>query len=182
MEEEKKDEMSFAELFEAHPETPGRNLHSGDFVTGVVVKITKETVFVDLGGKSEGIVGVEEFLDKDGNLTLKKGDRLELRISSLKDGIHLSKGIKVHGAEALELLREAQQNKIPVEGRVAAVNKGGFEVEVSGHRAFCPVSQMELRFCEKPEVHIGSKYMFRIMEITDRGRNILVSRRVLLQE
>jgi len=182
MEEEKKEEMSFAELFEAHPETPGRDFHAGGIVTGIVVKITKETIFVDLGGKSEGMVGVEEFLDKGGNVTVKKGDRLELRIASVRDGIHLSKGIKVHGAEALDLLRDAKENLVPVEGRVTGVNKGGFEVEVSGHRAFCPVSQMELRFCEKPEEHIGSKYMFRIMEITDRGRNILVSRRVLLQE
>lgn len=182
MEDEKKDEMSFAELFEAHPETPGKGFLPGDTVSGVVVKIAKDTIFVDLGGKSEGMVGTEEFLDHDGNVTVKKGDRLELRVTSTRDGIHLSKGIKAHGAEALDLLHEARHSLIPVEGRVAAVNKGGFEVEISGHRAFCPVSQIELRFCEKPEEHIGKKYMFRITEIAERGKNILVSRRVLLQE
>jgi small subunit ribosomal protein S1 len=182
MEDEKKDEMSFAELFEAHPETPGKSFLPGDTVSGVVVKIAKDTIFVDLGGKSEGMVGTEEFLDRDGNVTVKKGDRLELRVASTRDGIHLSKGIKAHGAEALELLHEARHSLIPVEGRVTAVNKGGFEVEISGHRAFCPVSQIGLRFCEKPEEHIGQRYTFRIMEIAERGKNILVSRRVLLQE
>jgi len=51
---------------------------------------------------------------------------------------------------AVEILRDAFKNQIPVEGRVAAVNKGGFEVEISGLRAFCPISQMELRYCENP--------------------------------
>ena len=80
------------------------------------------------------------------------------------------------------MLREAQQDLIPVEGRVSAVNKGGFEVDLSGIRAFCPISQIDLQFCEKPEEHIGARYQFRIMEIKEKGRNIVVSRRVLLEE
>ena len=179
---EPENELSFAELFENNPQTPNRGFAPGNTVAGTVVKISKDTVFVDLGGKSEGIAGVEEFLDKEGKLTLKEGDRVELKIASLRGGIHLSRAIKVHGAEALGMLREAQQSQIPVEGRVAAVNKGGFEVDISGTRAFCPLSQIDLSFCEKPEEHVGARYQFRIMEIKERGRNIIVSRRVLLQE
>jgi small subunit ribosomal protein S1 len=181
-EKEMQDEVSFAELLESSPETPGGQFAPGDTVSGTVVKITKDTVFVDLGGKSEGIADVGEFLDKDGNLSLKEGDRVELRVASLRGGIHLSKAIKIHGAEAIGMLREAQKNQIPVEGRVAAVNKGGFEVDISGTRAFCPVSQIDLQFCEKPEEHIGARYQFRILEIKEKGKNIVVSRRVLLQE
>jgi small subunit ribosomal protein S1 len=70
----------------------------------------------------------------------------------------------------------------PVEGRVAAVNKGGFEVEISGVRGFCPISQIDLHYCEKPEEHVGQRYPFRITEMKERGRNIILSRRVLLQE
>jgi small subunit ribosomal protein S1 len=176
------DEGSFAELFESSPQTPGGRFAPGDAVAGTVVKITKDTVFVDLGGKSEGIADVAEFLDKDGNLNLKEGDRVELRVASFRGGIHLSKAIKAHGAEAVDLLRDAQRNQIPVEGRVAAVNKGGFEIDISGTRAFCPVSQIDLQFCEKPEEHIGARYPFRIMEIKEKGKNIIVSRRALLQE
>ena len=182
MEEGKKEEMSFAELFEANPEIPNRRFSPGDTVSGVVVNIGGDTIFVDLGGKSEGMVNLEEFLDKEGKVTVSKGQRLELRVASTQDGIHLSKGIRAHGAEAVELLREAHRNGIPVEGRVAAVNKGGFEVEISGLRAFCPVSQMELRYCEQPEDHVGQRYLFRITEIRERGKNIVLSRRVLLQE
>ena len=181
-EKEMQDELSFAELLESSPKTPGGQFAPGDTVSGTVVKITKDTVFVDLGGKSEGIADVGEFLDKDGNLKLKEGDPVELRVASLRGGIHLSKAIKVHGAEAIGMLREAQKNQIPVEGRVAAVNKGGFEVDISGTRAFCPVSQIDLQFCEKPEEHIGARYQFRIVEIKEKGKNIVVSRRVLLQE
>jgi len=175
-------EMSFAELFEANPETRDRKFFPGETVSGKVFKISKDTVFVDLGGKSEGIIDIQEFLDKDGKLTLREGESIALRVASIKDGIHLTKGIKVQGAEAFEILREAQLDLIPVEGRVSAVNKGGFEIDLSGTRAFCPLSQIDLQFCEKPEEHVGARYQFRIMEIQEKGRNIVVSRRVLLEE
>src|SRR4030043_1665962 len=160
IEEEKE---SFAELFEASSKAPNKKFAPGDTVTGKVVKIGKDTVFVDLGGKSEGVAGVQEFLDKEGNLTVKVGDSVQLRVASFKDGIHLSKGIKLQGAEAMDILREAKQTLMPVEGRVAAVNKGGFEVDLSGQRAFCPISQIDLQFCEKPELHVGERDKFQIM-------------------
>ena len=177
--EEKK---SFAELFEASSETPGRKLFPGEMVSGRVVKISKDTIFVDLGGKSEGVAGMTEFLDKGGDLTIKEGDHVELRVASIRDGIHLTKGMKVQGGDVLEILREAKENLIPVEGRVSKVIKGGFEVDLSGNRAFCPISQIDLSFCDKPEDHVGARYPFRIMEIKERGKNIIVSRRMLLEE
>lgn len=173
---------SFAELFEAGSETSGQKTYPGDKVSGRVAKISKDTVFVDLGGKSEGIADLQEFLDKNGNLTVKEGDWVEMRVSSTREDIHLTKGIKIQGAGALEILREAQRDLIPVEGRVSAVVKGGFEVDLSGIRSFCPLSQIDIRFCEKPEDHIGARYPFRIMEIKEKGKNIIVSRRVLLEE
>lgn len=179
---EKDEEGSFADLFEQSSQTPKSGFSPGDRVTGKVVKIGQDTIFVDLGGKSEGLIEAQEFRDENGSLTIKEGDEVELRISSFRGGIHLSKAIKVRGAEAVQVLREAYQNQIPVEGRVAAVNKGGFEVEISGLRAFCPISQIDLQYCEKPEEHVGSRYQFRVMELKERGKNIIVSRRVLLQE
>jgi small subunit ribosomal protein S1 len=176
------EKTSFAELLETGSEATGGKLYLGDTVSGRVAKISKDTVFVDLGGKSEGIADIRELLDKDGNLTVKQGDWVEMRVSSIRDGIHLTKGIKIQGADALEILREAQQNLIPVEGRVSGVVKGGFEIDLSGVRAFCPLSQIDLRFCEKPELHIGARYPFRIMEIKEKGKNVVVSRRVLLEE
>jgi small subunit ribosomal protein S1 len=182
IETEKEEDVSFAELFEQSSLTPGAHFSPGDRVTGTIVKISKETVFVDLGGKSEGTADIKEFLDEEGNLTIKEGEEVELRVSSVRKGIHLSKAIKAHGAEAVEILRDAQRNQIPVEGRVTGVNKGGFDVELSGMRAFCPISQIDLQYCEKPEEQVGQRYQFRIMEMKERGKNIVLSRRVLLQE
>jgi small subunit ribosomal protein S1 len=182
MENGMEEKISFAELFESTSETPGRKLFPGETVSGRVVKISKDTIFVDLGGKSEGIASITEFLDKDGNLKLREGDWVEMRIASIRDGIHLTKGMKVQGADVLEILRDAKENLIPVEGRVSKVIKGGFEVDLSGIRAFCPLGQIGLQFCEKPEEHVGARYPFRIMEIKEKGKNIIVSRRMLLEE
>jgi small subunit ribosomal protein S1 len=181
-EKEMNEEASFEELLKVSSETPSRKLFPGDTVSGKVIKISRDTIFVDLGGKSEGIADISEYLDKNGNPTLKEGDWVEMRVSSIRDGIHLTKGMKIQGPNVLEILQEAKQNLIPVEGRVLAVNKGGFEVDLSGIRAFCPLSQIGLEFCEKPEEHVGTRYPFRIMEIKEKGKNIIVSRRVLLEE
>jgi small subunit ribosomal protein S1 len=181
-EKENNEEPSFEELLKASSEGPGRRLFPGDKVSGKVLKVSKDTIFVDLGGKSEGIADIQEFLDKEGHLTLKEGDWVEMRVSSTRDGIHLTKGMKVQGPDALDMLREAKENAIPVEGRVSSVVKGGFEINFSGIRAFCPLGQMDIQFCEKPEEHVGARYPFRIMEIKEKGKNIIVSRRVLLEE
>ncbi len=182
MAENEINEKSFAELLEASSEAPGRKLFPGDKVSGKVLQVSKDTIFVDCGGKTEGIAGIQEFLDKEGHLTIAQGDWVEMRVASIRDGIHLTKGMKVQGADALDMLREAKENFIPVEGRVSAVVKGGFEVNLSGIRAFCPLSQIDVAFCEKPEQHVGARYAFRIMEIKERGKNIIVSRRVLMEE
>lgn len=175
-------EASFEELLKKSFETPRRKVQPGEKISGIVAKITKDTVFVDLGGKSEGIAEISEFLDGKGNLTVKPGDRVEMRVASVKDEIYLTRGMKIQGADTLNLLREAKENLIPVEGRVASLVKGGFEIDLSGIRAFCPLSQIDLVFTEKPEVHLGARYPFRILEIKERGKNIIVSRRVLLEE
>jgi len=182
IENEMEEKESFAELFEASQEKMGRKFFPGEKVSGKVLKVSRDTIFVDLGGKSEGIADSSEFLDKDGKLNLKEGDWVEMRVASIRDGIHLTKGMKIQGPDALQIIREAKQDLIPIEGRVSGVVKGGFEIDLSGIRAFCPLSQIDLQFCEKPEEHVGARYPFRIMEIKEKGKNIIVSRRLLLEE
>ncbi|NWG05018.1 MAG: S1 RNA-binding domain-containing protein, partial [Syntrophaceae bacterium] len=181
-ENEMEEKESFEELLKASFEAPGRKLFPGDKVSGKVLKISKDSIFVDLGGKSEGIADIQEFLDKAGSLTIHEGDWVEMRVASTRDGILLTKGMKVQGPDSLEILREAKENLIPIEGRVSKAVKGGFEIDLSGIRAFCPLGQMDLQFFEKPEEHIGARYSFRIMEIKEKGKNIIVSRRVILEE
>jgi small subunit ribosomal protein S1 len=179
---DKEEEPSFADLLASSSQLPHSRFSPGDRVSGIVVKIGRDTIFVDLGGKSEGIVEADEFRGENGKITLKEGEEVELRVASLKGGIHLSRAIKARGAEAVAILQDAYRNQIPVEGRVAAVNKGGFDIEISGLRAFCPISQIDSQYCEKPEEYVGGRHQFRILEIKERGKNIIVSRRILLQE
>jgi small subunit ribosomal protein S1 len=177
-----RNETSFADLFEANPITPEEDLRPGDTVSCEVVKISTDHIFVDLGAKSEGIADAVEFLDEEGRLTVKVGDHLELRVSRVTDIVCLSKGIKVKGAEALDILREAYENGLPVEGRFVGVKKGGLEVDISGVRAFCPQSQIDIRYCEDLEEQVGSRHAFRILEFKERGKNLVVSRRKILEE
>src|SRR3990172_5418416 len=96
-EKEVEEEMSFAELLEANLKPSGRRFSVGDAVSARVVKITRDTVFLDLGGKSEGFAEVQDFLDKGGQLTVREGERVEMRVASTRDGIYLTKGIKAQG-------------------------------------------------------------------------------------
>ncbi|MGZ3559384.1 MAG: S1 RNA-binding domain-containing protein, partial [Thermodesulfobacteriota bacterium] len=112
-------EKSFEELLKTSPEAGGHKLFPGDKVSGKVLKVSKDTIFVDLGGKSEGIADIQEFMDKAGNTAVQQGDWVEMRVASIRDGIRLTKGMKVQGPDALDILREAKENIIPIEGRVS---------------------------------------------------------------
>jgi small subunit ribosomal protein S1 len=94
--------------------------------------------------------------------------------------ITLSKAIS--GIGGLNQLQDAYSEKIPVEGKVTGTCKGGFDVEILKRRAFCPVSQLDLAYIETPEDYVGQSFSFLITRLEDRGKNIVVSRRVLLQQ
>ena len=158
----------------------------GDVVTGTVVSIGEEAVFVDLGGKAEGILAREQLLDADDQLIVGLGDRVEARVVEVggESGAVVLRRSLGRGPEAAAELEQAHAHQIPVEGLVTATNKGGFEVQVAGTRGFCPISQMDARFVEDPERFVGLKLQFRITKLeTGRGRpNVVLSRRALLEE
>lgn len=153
----------------------------GEMVTGRVVSVGKENVFVDIGCKSEGIIDIKDFLD-DGDLTVKVGDKIEATVISTRGGeLILSRSLK-KGQQNSSVLLDAYENRIPVEGTVTELRKGGFGVQLGGVAAFCPVSQIDNRFVDKPEIFVGQTFTFRIIEHSEDGRNIVVSRRSLLEE
>jgi len=82
----------------------------------------------------------------------------------------------------VDMLYEAHQNRIPVEGKVIETCKGGFRVQVMGQTAFCPVSQMDVHYVEKPEEFVGAVFPFLIERIEARGKNLVVNRRRLLEQ
>lgn len=173
-------EESFAELFEQYSEGGGDDLNVGDKVAGQVIQVGEATIFVDTGTKLDGVVEKEELLDEEGNCTVKEGDTVELYVVG-KDsgGIKLSRALS--GVGGLAMLEEAKAGNLPVEGHVESTCKGGFNVTVMQRRAFCPVSQIDNRFVENPEEYVGSTFEFLITKLEQRGRNIVISRRDLLE-
>lgn len=176
--------------FEAEQDGSARaDLRVGQPAEGVILSIEDEVTFVDLGGKAEGQVRTEELCDEEGTLRYAVGDTVEglLAAQDPDGGYVLRVGAgHTHGAAALDELRAAHQHQLPVEGRVAAINKGGAEVDVGGVRAFCPVSQLADRFVEDPNEFLERKLQFRVTRFEEGGAgrraNVVLSRRALLEE
>jgi small subunit ribosomal protein S1 len=136
---------------------------------------------VDVGGKGEAWIERGELTDDEGRLRVGLGDEVEATVVSADDEVRLSYKLR-QGAHAREALGVAAATGVPVEGKVAAVIKGGYEVTVAGLRAFCPFSQMDVRRVETPEDFVGRVLEFRVTTYGERGRNIVLSRRHILDE
>ena len=172
---------SFAELLENYEAQHGDDIRVGDKIQGKIIAVEKETVFVDLGVKTDGTVDRAELLDPEGNLPFEVGDPVELYITHMDESrIQLSKSVSAQAG--LAVLQDARRGGLPVEGKVVGVVKGGFQVDLSGRRAFCPVSQLDTVFVENPEDHLGLVGQFLITRLEEKGRNIVVSRRALLEK
>ena len=163
---------SFATLLE-QSEVAGTRLEKGQKVTGTIIEITADNVFVNVGDKNDGVMDRKDFVNAKGEDTAKLGDVVEAWVVG-KDshGIRLSRSMSGSGLAALE---DACSSRIPVEGRVTATCKGGFTVDVLGKRAFCPGSQMDV-YGEAEDV-VGRTLQFLILKIENHGRNIVVSHR-----
>lgn len=170
------EEASFEELLAQH-EAGVKKLQPGEKVTGTIIAIDADSVFVDVGLKQDGVLDRAEILDADGTEKVVPGDTLEAWVTSVSpQGIRLSRSMTGSGAAALEAAKDAG---IPVEGRVKGACKGGYEVEVLGKNAFCPGSQMENFGPDSDPV--GRQLQFLVTRIENHGRNIVVSRRALLE-
>ncbi|MGA8809854.1 MAG: S1 RNA-binding domain-containing protein [Thermoanaerobaculia bacterium] len=166
-------EATFAEAFEAslNFKTP----EQGELLKGQIVSISGDDAFVSYGGPSEAVMAANEL---DG---LDVGDTVEGTVVKTSPDIRISRKL-AKGKASLDLLRQMYENRLPVEGKVAARNKGGFDVNIGGLRAFCPLSQIALGKIDNPDQFIGQSYEFRVTELSDDGRRIVVSRAALLKE
>jgi small subunit ribosomal protein S1 len=153
----------------------------GDKVSGTVVTVSDTSVFVNIGSKVDGIAEREEFLGEDGEPTVKEGDTIELYAVEVTPGmIKLSKALSGQGG--LDQLEDAYKAGLPVEGKVTSSRKGGFDVQVFGRRTFCPVSQIDAVYVEDPEKYVGETFTFEIIKFEENGRNIVLSRRKMLEK
>ncbi|RJX35297.1 MAG: 30S ribosomal protein S1 [Desulfurivibrio sp.] len=179
-EENKSEEKSFAEMFNENEATQDR-LEPGQKVRAEIVRITKEWIFIDLGGKSEGALALAELLDQEGNPTVKEGDAIDVYFLAVERNEKIFT-TKIGGAAVKAHLEEAFHSGIPVEGTIQKEIKGGFEVRIGGSRAFCPFSQMGLRKSSDNDQYIGQQYAFKIVEFKEHGKSIIVSHRKILEE
>jgi small subunit ribosomal protein S1 len=171
----------FAALLESS-EFGTRGTRSRDAkIEGTVVSITDDWVFLDIGGKSEGAISREELTDRGGALTVNIGDTLSAWMVNSQGGETIL-SVKMTAAASDEAIRMARENGVPVEGLVQGERKGGFTIALFGKQAFCPFSQIDLQPNTNSADHIGQRYSFRIIEYSDRGRNIVLSRRAILEE
>ncbi len=154
----------------------------GTRVEGKIVFITKELVFVDISGKSEAVIGAEEFRNDDETLSVKNGDTIQAYVVSRTSGeIRLTSSIGRGGA-SINLMQMAHRESIPVYGTVIDAVKGGYSISVGGIRCFCPISQIDTRAPSNPAAMIGRAFLFKIIEFKERGKNIILSRTALLDE
>ncbi len=176
------DSASFAELFQESESKPVRRLKPGQKITATIVGISAESIFLDTGGKSEGILDAAELVTDDQGEQAALGDKLEVYFLKAKGGAQLFT-ISIGSGKNTEHLEEACRSGIPVEGLVKEEIKGGFEITLgSSIRAFCPYSQMGLRRVEDAAAEYLEKRMnFLITRFEENGKNIVVSARELLE-
>jgi small subunit ribosomal protein S1 len=177
------DDEDFAALFEQSVSSRkgkgARRLAVGDVVDVTVVQIGRDTVFVDAGTRAEGEIDRRELEDDQGRVAIKVGDRLRATVSEAGDRPKLV--LRFRAADGLAGLETALESGAPVEGTVTKAVKAGLEVEIGKLRAFCPASHVHTSYTPDISVYEGQTLQFKVLEIRDKGRSIVVSRKALLQ-
>ena len=168
----------FAAMFEAS--LKAKRFKEGQTIEGTIVAIGPAVAFVDVGGKGEATIEVAELKDDEGDIEVSVGDRIKAVVVSVAGGLQLSRKL-ARGAATDRQLEDAFRSGLPVEGRVETEVKGGYEIRIGRSRGFCPFSQIDIHRTE-PAAHIGKVYAFRIAEYKEGGKNLVVSRRALLEE
>lgn len=162
-------------------------LEPGMKVTGRVTSVGEENVFLDLGTNLDGVIGKAELLEA--GVEVQVDDEVECFIVAVREGVvqcttrlGASSEGRAGKEAAVSSLMDAEQSGIPVEGKVKEVVKGGVKVSLLGLEAFCPISQIDNSYVEDASVFLGGSYLFRVMRVEEDGRNIVISRKSLLQE
>ncbi|WP_321401608.1 30S ribosomal protein S1 [Maridesulfovibrio sp.] len=177
-------EMDFEAALEDYLNADFGNLDEGSIVSGEVVKVDKDFVLIDVNFKSEGQIAVSEFLDADGEMTVAVGDKVDVFVANKNENegtIHLSRD-KAKRMQLFDKLEEVQEKEGVVEGRIIRRIKGGYTVDLGGVEAFLPGSHVDLRPVPDMDALVDQTYEFKILKINRRRSNVIVSRRVLLEE
>jgi small subunit ribosomal protein S1 len=177
------EDEDFASLL-AQSEIQDTHLEAGEKVQGTLVSINEQsdTVLIELDPQHTGVMDRSQILNDKGEQEYYPGDSINAYVISRRGGEILLSTSLSQSAQSRDDLRLAQQNQVPVRGKVTGENPGGFDVQIMGHRCFCPVSQMDLRYIQIKAEYVGREFEFLIEKIEEGGRNIVVSRSKLLQQ
>ncbi len=174
-------EENFAEMLDQYG--MGKRLYPGQKVSAKVVGISGDLVYIDLGGKTEGVVDLTEFIDKEGVAGVREGDEIKACFVTVEDGLmKLTTLIGGYSALTLNSISDAYEAGAPVNGEVKQEIKGGFEVSVGGVRCFCPFSQIDMKGRHEGDGYPGRTFPFMILEYGEDGGKIVLSRRSLLEQ
>ncbi|MFZ5564716.1 MAG: 30S ribosomal protein S1, partial [Thermodesulfobacteriota bacterium] len=160
-----------------------RQFSEGEVVTGRVIAVDKDYVLVDIGYKSEGQININEFKNEKGEVHVKVGDTVEVMIEfwdEEKENLVLSKD-KAEKDKIWEIIKDTFDNDGVIKGVIINRVKGGFSVDV-GLQAFLPGSQADLRPIRNFDEMVGQTYDFKVLKYNRRRNNIVLSRRVLLEQ
>jgi small subunit ribosomal protein S1 len=173
-------EQKLLELLEKYDAPRPREYRPGDSVKGVISRVSDDAVYVKLDGKIDGVLKrAGEDADGDGR-QMQAGEEVELYVASVDgDSVLLSTSLAGGVSSATEL-RAAMEDKLPLQGKVTGINKGGLQVKVMGVVGFCPASQVDVRYVEDLNEYLGRSMTFVITRV--EGKRVVVSRIPVLEQ
>ena len=176
--------QDFGAMLETYEKESAAATQEGEIVRGIVVDVSEQNVLIDIGYKSEGVVPREEFLDRQGNLTVKRGDEVDVLIKSLEnqDGYAVLSRADAMRAQSWDRLRHAHQAHETIMGRVVDRIKGGLKIDLNGVPAFLPGSQVDVRPVRNLEVFRNQEIEVRVIKLNRKRGNVVVSRKAVLEE
>lgn len=177
-------DISFESALENYLSTDFGDLEEGSIVKGEIVRVDDDNVLVDVNFKSEGQIPAHEFRDASGSLTVSVGDRVDVyvvRKNEMEGTITLSFE-KAKRMQLFDQLEDVQEKNSVIKGHIVRRIKGGYTVDIGGVEAFLPGSHVDLRPVPDMDALVNQEFEFRVLKINRRRSNVIVSRRVLLEE
>jgi small subunit ribosomal protein S1 len=169
----------FAKMFESSS-GGGSKLRVGDTFQGEILAINKDEAFVSTATTQDAVMMVSDLLNEDKTFKFNKGDMIDVTVVAVKGGeIRVSRTGSKKAHAGLDSLEDAHDMELPVEGRVIEPCNGGFKVQIENKVAFCPISQMDYKVGEASQ-YVNKKFEFLITQFDPKGRNLVVSRRKVL--
>jgi small subunit ribosomal protein S1 len=158
-----------------------RNVEEGEILRGRILRVDEHEVMVDIGFKSEGVIPIEEFGDVD---QIKVGEEIDVFLEKMEDqdGLVVLSKQRADFVKVWDRVRDAAEKGEVVEGRLVRKIKGGAVVDLYGVEAFLPGSQIALRPPQSVESLMNQTLQFKIIKLNKRRRNIVVSRRLVLEQ